>query len=65
MERFVINVRQYLRPIEIQASSENEARKIMEEKLSKKENPSSIEHVEFKIKNKNQSWLKTFIDNNF
>ena len=65
MESFVINVRQHLRPIEIKASSENEARMIMEEKLSKKENPSSIEHVEFKIKNKHQNWFMTFIDNNF
>ena len=65
MESFVINVRQHLRPIEIKASRENEARKIMEERLSKKENASSVDHVEFKIKNKNQNWFMTFIDNNF
>jgi|GEM_PF-4353179 len=65
MESFVINVRKHLRPIEIEASNESEARMIMEERLSKEESPSSIEHVEFKIRNKNQSWFKSFIDNNF
>jgi hypothetical protein len=65
MQNFVVNIRQHFKPIEIKANNENEARKIIEERLGKRKNLSSIVHVEFKIRNKNQSWLKSFIDNNF
>ena len=65
MENFVVTVRQHLKPIEIKASNAIEAKKIIEERLGKKEHSSSVEYVEFKIRNKNQSWLKSFIDNNF
>ena len=66
MHNFVVHLVQYCKPVEVQASSEKEAREIVNERIGKIGNKySSIEHVEVCIRNKNQSWLKSFIQDNF
>ena len=59
MQDFIVNVVQYCKPVEIKAKNEFEAKKILNSKMR------SIEHTEVRIRNKNQHWFKSWIEDNF
>jgi len=66
MHNYVVHLIQYCKPIEVKANSEDEVRKVVDKKIGKIGNKySTIEHVEVCIRNKNQSWIKSFIEDNF
>jgi len=60
MQNFICHTVQYSNPILIKAKNELEARKIM---LNRKK--ISIEHTEITIRNKNQHWFKSWLEDNF
>ena len=59
MQNFICHAVQYYKPIQIRAKNESDAKKIMSKKMS------SIEHTEIMVRNENQHWFKTWIENNF
>ena len=66
MKDFEIKIIQYCKPIFVTAKDEEEVRAILEKRVNKEKNEyDAIEGVEIRIRDKNQHWFRTFIDNNF
>jgi len=59
MQSFICHAVQYYKPIQIKAKNESEARKIISKRFN------SIKQVEIKIRNKNQHWFKSWLEDNF